>query len=353
MIGLWTSRHPAAVLARAGLAPAALAYDLARRGRAAAYRAGLRTRHRLPLPSVGVGSLQVGGAGKSPVASWIAAWFADRGARPAILLRGYGGDEGPMHRALEARAAVVEDPDRRRGAARAISEGAEVLVLDDQAQHLAVQVDHSVLLFSAAALRGPLAVLPAGPWRQPWNGGAGHVLVLTAKRERDTGPARAMLARAYRGRPIAEAVLAVGGWGALGSHAALADADPAGRVLLPVCGIADPEPFIAHARAVGEVPRVCVFRDHAAFGPGRVRRLVRAAESARVDYVVTTAKDAVKLGPVWPAHAPPVLVAQLAVRWVAGESDVTRLLDACLRASRARSATSPQRAAAASAAGTA
>jgi tetraacyldisaccharide-1-P 4'-kinase len=81
--------------------------------------------------------------------------------------------------------------------------------------------------------------------------------------------------------------------------------------------------------------------------------MVRAAESARVDYVVTTAKDAVKLGPVWPADAPPVLVAQLAVRWVAGEADVTRALDACLPARRDRSATSPQRAAAVSAAGTA
>lgn len=353
MIGIWTSRHPAAVLARAGLAPAALACDLARRGRAAAYRAGLRTRHRLPLPSVGVGSLQVGGAGKSPIAAWIAGWLADRGVRPAILLRGYGGDEGPMHRTLDARALVVEDPDRRRGAAHALAHGAEVLVLDDQAQHLAVQVDRSLLLFGAAALRGPRAVLPAGPWRQPWDDGAGDVLVLTAKQERDPGPARAMLARAYPDRPLAEAVLAVEGWRHLGADAALAEADPSGRTLLVVCGVADPDPFVAHARAVGAVPRVCVFRDHAAYGPRRVRRLVRAAESARVDYVVTTAKDAVKLGPVWPADAPPVLVAQLAVRWVAGESDVTRMLDACLQASRARSATSPQRAAAASAAGTA
>jgi tetraacyldisaccharide 4'-kinase len=305
-----------------------------------------------------VGALQVGGAGKSPVASWVAGWFADHGARPAILLRGYGGDEGPMHAALEPRAVVVEDPDRRRGAVRAVSGGAQVLVLDDQAQHLAVQVDAALLLFGAQALRGPLAPLPAGPWRQPWDSGGDGVLVLTSKPGPDggieeTASARQMLARAYPGRPIAHAVLDIAGWRPLrpaGPHAA---PDPAGRALLPVCGIADPRPFIAHARTVGDVPRICVFRDHAPYHPRRVRRLVRAAESARVDYVVTTAKDAVKLRAAWPADGPPVLVAQLAVRWAAGETEVTRALDACLQAHRARSANSPQQAAAAAAARTA
>jgi tetraacyldisaccharide 4'-kinase len=309
---------------------------------------------RLPCPSVGVGALQVGGAGKSPIASWIAGWFADRGVRPAILLRGYGGDEGPMHRLLEPRALVAEDPDRRRSAVRAVADGAGVLVLDDQAQHLAVRVDRAFLLFDAAALRGPRGVLPAGPWRQPWTSGDGDLLVLTRKpaSEREP-PLRPTLARAYPGRPIAEAVLAISGWRLLGPSGPSGVVDPAGRTLLPVCGIADPRPFLAHVRTVGEIPRTCVFRDHAPYPPRRVRRLVRAAESARVDYVVTTAKDAVKLGPAWPPGAPPVLVAQLAVQWTAGEAEVTRALDACLQAHRVGSPHSPQRAAAPSAAGTA
>jgi tetraacyldisaccharide 4'-kinase len=213
-------------------------------------------------------------------------------------------------------------------------------------------VDHAFLLFDASALRGPRAVLPAGPWRQPWDSGEGDILVLTSKEETIEAP-RATLARAYPGRPVAEAVLTVVGWRPLRDEASHHAPDPSGCRLLPVCGIADPRPFVGHARAMGEVPRAFVFRDHAAYGAARVCRLARAAERARVDYVVTTAKDAVKLGPVWPADAPPVLVAQLAVRWVAGEADVTRLLDSCLQAHRARSATSPQQAAAASAAGTA
>jgi len=216
-----------------------------------------------------------------------------------------------------------------------------------------VRADHTLLLFSAEALGGSRALLPAGPWRQPWDSGEGDVLVLTAKELREVPSARQALARAYPGRPMAEALLAISGWRALGRDAAPVGPDPTGRTLLPVCGIADPRPFLAHVRSCGEVPRAFAFGDHAPYGPGRVRRLVRAAELARVDYVVTTAKDAVKLGPVWPAGAPPVLVAQLAVRWVAGEADVTRALDACLQAHRARSATSPQHAAAVSAAGTA
>jgi len=257
-----------------------------------------------------------------------------------------------MHRALEPRAVVVEDADRLRGAARATAEGADVLVLDDCGPHLRLRADRTLLLLSAEALAGPRGTLPAGPWRQPWNSGEGDVVVLTTRGERGLPPAQ-VLARAYPGSPLAEARLEISGWRALGGAATSVQADPSGRTLLAVCGVADPRPFLTHVRRCGDVARAFALRDHAAYGPGRVRRLVRAAESARVDYVVTTAKDAVKLGPVWPAAAPPVLVAQLAVRWVAGEADVTRALDACVQAHRARSATSPQHAAAVSAAGTA
>jgi len=83
-------------------------------------------------------------------------------------------------------------------------------------------------------------------------------------------------------------------------------------------------------REAGRLRAARVLRDHARYHPARVRRLVRAAESAGVDYVVTTAKDAVKLRPAWPAEAPPVLVADLALTWDAGEDLVTSHLEACL-----------------------
>src|SRR2546421_5251925 len=70
---------------------------------------------RLPLPTIAVGNLSVGGTGKTPLAAWIAAYCARRGWKPGILLRGYGDDEPLVHRRLVPEAVVVANPDRVAG----------------------------------------------------------------------------------------------------------------------------------------------------------------------------------------------------------------------------------------------
>src|SRR5947209_2898297 len=103
---------PLARVARLPLVPLAALYWGATRVRAAMYRAGWRHVARLPFPTVAVGNLSVGGTGKTPLAAWIARYYAQRGRRPAILLRGYGGDEPLVHQRLAPEAVVVADPDR-------------------------------------------------------------------------------------------------------------------------------------------------------------------------------------------------------------------------------------------------
>jgi tetraacyldisaccharide 4'-kinase len=314
------------------LRPAAFAYDVASRLRQQAFAAGWGAPHSLPLPAVGIGSLQVGGAGKTPLAAWAAAWYLARGVRPGILLRGYGGDEGLVHRELVPDALVVENPDRFHGARTALAGGAEVAVLDDNAQHLRAIPDRQVLLLGVEALMGPAWLLPAGPWRERWDSGRADLLVLTRKSAspRDADQAHARVRRAYPRVPIARAHLAVAGWRPLAGGPPVSDAALATKALFALCGIADPRPFAAHARQVGHVRARRFLGDHARYHPSRVHRIARAAELAGVDYVVTTAKDAVKLRSVWPADAPPVLVADLAISWDAGEDLVTSTLEACL-----------------------
>src|SRR5258708_36306661 len=49
-----------------------------------------------PLPALSIGNLSVGGTGKTPIAAWAAARLREAGASPAIVMRGYGGDEPPL-----------------------------------------------------------------------------------------------------------------------------------------------------------------------------------------------------------------------------------------------------------------
>src|SRR6185437_4413093 len=174
---LWTSRRPDARLARLALLPASGLWRLAMDTRRLAYRRGWLATRDLPLPSVAVGNLTVGGSGKTPIATWIARHYVSRGVRPGILLRGYGNDETLVHQHSVPEAVVVADPDRVAGAERALADGAQVLVLDD------VYRDLNVLVMSAETTRAVRWPLPAGPWREGWDAlNRADAVIVTRKR---------------------------------------------------------------------------------------------------------------------------------------------------------------------------
>jgi len=328
---LWRSRGFGARLVRAALVPAALLFAAGMRARRWAYQAGLRPRYRLTLPAVAVGGLTVGGAGKTPMASWIARWFEHRGVRPAILLRGYGGDEAEVHRAAVPGGVVVTGGDRVRSARRAAAAGAQVLVLDDAFQHLRARADLQVVLVSAASLTASRWPLPAGPWRESW-GTLIHadLIVLTVKAAPPAAVRDAVQALRARapGRPVAVARLAITGLRGLRSARPVSLGELPGRRVLAACGIADPVAFATQLRAVGAEVTLRAWRDHHPFTGRDVERLLGAARGA--DYVVVTAKDATKLRARWPADVAEPLVAELGISWEHGRAEVDRALHRCL-----------------------
>ena len=76
-----------------------------------------RTR-RVSVPVVSVGNLTLGGTGKTPAVEWLARWFSSRGARVAVVSRGYGARAGSGNdEAAELAAKLpdvpqVQNPDR-------------------------------------------------------------------------------------------------------------------------------------------------------------------------------------------------------------------------------------------------
>ena len=88
---LWTGTGKQARIARAILSPLTHAYGAVVRGRAILYDRGLLKAHDVSVPVVSVGNLTVGGTGKTPVAAWLARQLVERGAHPAVVLRGPSG----------------------------------------------------------------------------------------------------------------------------------------------------------------------------------------------------------------------------------------------------------------------
>src|SRR4029079_17611334 len=81
------------------------------------------------------GTRSFGAPGKTPLAAWAAERLRAAGAKPAVLLRGYGGDEPLVHAALNPDIPVIADPDRVAGAHKALAAGADCAILDDGFQH--------------------------------------------------------------------------------------------------------------------------------------------------------------------------------------------------------------------------
>ena len=326
---LWQSRGLPARTVRGVLLPLSVLYGAVVWVRAVLYRVGLLTAQPLPLPAVAVGNRAVGGAGKTPLAAWIATFYATRGRVPGILLRGYGGDETRVHERLVPGAVVVPNPDRVAGAAQALARGADVLVLDDAFQTLAVGRDLNLLLVSAENVRQVPWLLPAGPWRESWNAlRRADAVVVTRKRappEEARTLATALVAR-WPGKPVAVAHLAMDHLEGMLSGQRLEPAELTGRRVVAVAGIADPESYAVQVRASGASVQLVAYQDHHPYDEGDLARLVRAQAAA--DYVVVTEKDAVKLRHRWPADAREPLVAVLTVRWEYNGEAIVQALDA-------------------------
>jgi tetraacyldisaccharide 4'-kinase len=325
---LWTSRRPDARLVRLALLPAAALWRGAMGARETAYRKGWLTVHDLPLPSVAIGNLTVGGSGKTPIATWTAQYYVSRGLVPGILLRGYGGDEVLVHQHAVPEAQVVADPDRVAGAERALARGAQVLVLDDAYQRLDIHRDLNIAVVSAETTRAVGWPLPAGPWREGLRAlGRAHAVVVTRKRA--TREAAAKLAGELRHRvagPVAVAHLGlqyVEGMLSGRKHPASA---LAGKRVVAASGIADPDAFVAQTKATGAAVQVATWKDHHDYRDEDVAWLAHAAR--RADHVVITQKDAVKLRNRWPTTIPEPLVAVLDLQWEEGGDSIAAALDA-------------------------
>ena len=297
--------------------------------RATAYRLGWRSARRLPLPAVAVGNLAVGGAGKTPLAAWIAAYYARRGQRPGVLLRGYGGDEPLVHRRLVPEAVVVPNPDRVAGAETARAQGATILVLDDAFQRLDVARELNIAVVNTENARAAPWPLPAGPWREGGRALArADLIVVTYRRTTadEAGRLADRLATRWPRTHVAVAHLALARFEGMVSGRVMPPAALAGRRVVVAAGIADPASFAVQVRSTGAAVQLEAYQDHHAFGPHDLAHLVRA--SREWDYVVVTEKDAVKLRPRWPADVREPLVAVLEVQWERNGDVVERALAA-------------------------
>jgi tetraacyldisaccharide 4'-kinase len=331
---LWWGEGVLARAGRAALSPLALLYGAAVTARGALYDAGVFRSHAPRLPALSVGNLSVGGTGKTPVAAWLAGELAARGARPAIVLRGYGGDEPLVHRRLNPHMPVVVAPDRLAGIAEAALLGSDFAVLDDAFQHRRARRVADVVLVSADRwTTSRHYLLPAGPWREPLRALRRASLVLVTRKARSAASAarvRAELTQVAPGVPVGVVHLAMGPLRRADANASALPEVLADLRVMAIAAVADPHAFVAQLGAAGAAVRTRLFPDHHRFTPDEVMRL--ASDVARDERAVCTLKDAVKLAPLWPREAPPLWYVSQQLEVEQGREDIDAVVARTLAA---------------------
>ncbi|HXD37253.1 MAG TPA: tetraacyldisaccharide 4'-kinase [Rhodanobacter sp.] len=277
--------------------PLAALYGGVVRLRRALYRIGWLRSERLPVPVVVIGNLSVGGTGKTPLTIAVAASLRERGYRPGVVSRGYGGtqrepqllgdapdprrvgDEPCLIRAGGVPVAVGRD---RPAAARLLLDaGCDVVVADDGLQHYALARDVEICVIDGARRFGNGRLLPAGPLREP----------LDRLRQVDLRVCNGGVAESgeYPMQLCGDEVVALQG----GERRTLAGF--ATRRVHAVAAIGHPPRFFDSLRVAGIEVIEHAFADHHAFVPAD---LVFADDLP----VLMTDKDAVKCQPFAQPH---------------------------------------------------
>lgn len=337
----WLGPQQESVLLRCALLPLSVVswgYGLLARADRARYERGFRQRRRVDARVISVGSLVVGGSGKTPMASWLAERLHRRGHKVALLSRGYGGspeqqvtivsdglrvltgpdragDEPVLLAGQAAGVPVIVSRDRGVAALRAIAVyGAEILILDDGFQHHRLRRDLDLVTFDADFGVGNGHLLPRGPLREPLRGlqRAHAIIEIDAELPSKVAAAASIHApEALRFRARRQAVSLRD----LGATVAVAPEVLRGMQVAMIAGIARPESLRRTLRALGaEVIAERVFRDHHRY---RARDLRGLSDEAPV--WITTEKDAGKILPSWVGRAD---LRVLGIRLVIPEAEV-------------------------------
>lgn len=178
----WQRRNGLAIL----LWPLSQLYKAIMLLRKKAYEYNLFSSYALPVPTIVVGNLSVGGTGKTPVVIELVRYLQEQGYRPAVITRGYGGanDGQPFLVEHDTQATYCGDEARliyeqtsvpvsvcsdRVAAAKYVLNkyDVNVIISDDGYQHFRLKRDVDIVVVDGRRGFGNGWCLPAGFLREP------------------------------------------------------------------------------------------------------------------------------------------------------------------------------------------
>lgn len=249
------------------------------------------------VPVICVGNATLGGTGKTPIAIYLLKSLRRMGVNAHGLSRGYGGQlKGPI--AVNPRHTAEEVGDeplliarsgpvwvaaaRDEGAVAAVSEGADVIIMDDGHQNPLLEKTLSLLVVDAEVGFGNGRVFPAGPLREPLADALSRTDAVILMKPNADYEIDEHLAEQLAEQVVIPAFLAA------------KNTPPPGK-LYAFAGIGRPNKFFDQLRRMGaELVEEVPFADHHRFTDTEIEGLfVLASEYSAT--LITTEKDYVRL----------------------------------------------------------
>jgi tetraacyldisaccharide 4'-kinase len=258
-----------------------------------------------PKPVISIGNITVGGSGKTPLVIWLARNLQNKGLKSIILIRGYMpkaskvSDEVDMLNEQIPYIPVIAGADRAANIREAESIlPVDLYICDDAFQHWPLYRDLNIVTIDAVNPFGNGFLLPAGILREPLSSlKRADVFILT--KIEDPGDTRLLTSRLKKINP--KALIMESRYKSAGVVNVF-DVKPVPEDFLkdrPVagfCAIGDPLSFGSSLRNSGAViVKLFAFMDHHVYKKEDIQKLLGFCELNKIQVLVTTHKDTVKL----------------------------------------------------------
>ena len=261
-------------------------------GLATQLRLRLKKTQKADIPVICIGNITAGGTGKTPVSASIAKMLVNALYHPIFVTRGYGGklqnvlvnnkkhtaqDVGDEPLLLSEQAPVVVNADRFAGAALAVKEGADVVIMDDGFQNPGLYKDLSFLVFDGHYGIGNGKIIPAGPLRETFDDGLkrADALIILGKDKHCLSERTKLPVFFGHTEPLQTTV--------------------GNTDVVAFAGIGHPQKFYHTLQQQGfNVVKTIDFPDHHFYTKEEIERIIQQAKNLNAE-VYTTEKDFVKI----------------------------------------------------------
>ncbi|RKZ28772.1 tetraacyldisaccharide 4'-kinase [bacterium] len=284
-----------------------------------AYRKGILHSAKLPHPVISVGSIIMGGSGKTPFTEFLAKMLISAGRKPGILSRGYArsskellvvkngdkdwhlcGDEPLLLSKRLPDVPIAVHPDRYK-AGMHIANDVDTFILDDGFQHLKLHRNLDIVMLEGSEYKMglfPFGLRRDGLWRLrnlddrsraiaifPENKDFKNIINILPKN-----------VKKFHRHTVIEGIHPVGNFKNIFSASTLI-----GKKIFVACGIARPERLVETVKSLGgNIVGQLFFRDHAFFRINQVGAVINEAENTGADVIITSQKDAVRISELNP-----------------------------------------------------